>query len=80
MEERAIRTPKCIRLDRQQNPLGMGAKVQTLIYENSSEGDEVIYTDGSLGWHMCSSWQHTEQDRGEIMKEDSDAFALTTIQ
>jgi ribonuclease HI len=63
---------------RRQNPAVVEAEVQGLIFENSSDGDVVIYTDGSVVRHMRSSWAFTAQVSGRVVEEDSGAFALTT--
>ena len=71
----------CIELDkecRQHNPLVVEAEVQALISENASEHDVIIYTDGSVIRHVRSSWAFTAQVGGDVVKEDSGGFAVTT--
>ena len=63
---------------RQLNPVSVEAEVQALIFENSSVGDVVIYTDGSVVQHTRSSWAFTAQVGGRTIKEDSGAVAVTT--
>lgn len=49
----------CINLDREckrQNTVALKAEVQGLIYENFSKRGLINYTDGSVIWHVCSSW------------------------
>jgi hypothetical protein len=56
----------CISLDREcrlQNLLIDEAKVQALIFENSSVGDVIINTDGSVVQHERSSWAYTKEGR-----------------
>ena len=59
-------------------PCGRGGRGQALILENSSDGDVIIYADGSVVRHVRSSWAYTAQVCGKVVKEDSGAFALTT--
>ena len=71
----------CIELDkecRQHNPLVVEAEVQALISENASDHDVIIYTDGSVIRHVPSSWAFTAQVGGDVVKEDSGGFAVTT--
>ena len=56
----------------------MKAEIQALIGENSTIGDTIIYTDGSVVRNVKSSWAFTAQIGGKTVKEDSGAFAVTT--
>uniref|UniRef100_A0A0B7AVY3 Uncharacterized protein n=1 Tax=Arion vulgaris TaxID=1028688 RepID=A0A0B7AVY3_9EUPU len=53
------------------------AEVQTLTSEKSSEYDVIIYTYGSVTQHVQSSWAFTAQVREDVVKKDSDGFAVT---
>jgi hypothetical protein len=53
------------------------AEVQTLILENSVDGDVTINTDGSVIRHVGSSWAFTAQVDGLAIRENSGAFAMT---
>ena len=71
----------CIQLDRkcrQEIPAAVEVEVQALIFENSLEGDVVIYTDGSVVRRVKSSWAYTAQAGRRIVKEGSGGFAVTT--
>jgi hypothetical protein len=47
-----------------QNPVFVEAEVRTLIHENSSETDVIIYTDDSVVRIVQSSWGFTAQVGG----------------
>jgi ribonuclease HI len=57
-----------------QNPVFVEAEVQALIYENLSEKDVIIYSDGSVGRLAQSSWAFTAQVAGQTVPEHSGAF------
>lgn len=54
----------------------MEAKVKAFIYENSSEGGVVTYTDRSVVHHWHISWAYVVQFGGKTVSEDCVAFAL----
>jgi hypothetical protein len=54
------------------------AEVEALIFENSSDKDIIIYTDGSVIRHVRSVWAFTASVEGRTVYEDCGAFASTT--
>jgi ribonuclease HI len=60
------------------NPVAVDAEVRALIDDNCSEGDVVIYTDGSVVRHQRSAWAFTASSFGKKVKEASGAFNMTT--
>jgi hypothetical protein len=71
----------CITLNREcrmNNLVFVEAEIQSLIYENSSENDVSIYTDGSVVCHVQSSWVLTAQVGGRTVHKDRGAFRHTT--
>ena len=52
--------------------------VETLISENSQDGDAVVFTDGSVKRGEKSGWAFTVRCRGETVGEGSGAVEVTT--
>jgi len=70
-----------ITLDRESgraNQVAVESEVQALVSENSTEGDNIVYTDGSVVRHKRSAWAFTAQCQGKTVWEESGAFAVTT--
>ena len=53
------------------------AEVETIIEENSSPGDVIIFTDGSVVREQKSGWAYSARVRGQIVSEDSRACSTT---
>lgn len=59
-------------------PGATNAEVETLIEENSSPRDPVIFTDGSVKRGVKSGWAFTVRVSGKVEAESSGAVGLTT--
>ena len=62
---------------REWGPGAAHAKVETLIEENSRNGDVIIFTDGSVTRKKQSGWAHSARFNGRIVSENSSATDLT---
>jgi hypothetical protein len=62
---------------RQQKQFVVEVEVHILILENSVDRDVIIYMDGSVIQHVCSSSAFTAQVDGHVIREDSGAVAAT---
>ena len=54
------------------------AEIRALIYEHSTSGDLMIYTDGSVERGSRSGWGYSARCNDKIVHEDSESYTATT--
>lgn len=60
------------------SPVALISEAHTLISENSTELDIIIYTDGLAIRNLHIAWTFTAQCEGNMIREECGTFAITT--